>query len=50
MDTGINISIGQMEYTNLIYESYTFDVFSKIAFQIQSTEQQIESLSEASRV
>ena len=25
MDTGINISIGQMEYTNLIYESYTFD-------------------------
>ena len=51
MDTGINISIGQMEYTNLIYESYTFDrVFSKIAFQIQSAEEQIESLNEASRV
>ena len=51
MDTGINISIGQMEYTNLIYESYTFDrVFSKIAFQLQSAEQQIESLNEASRV
>ena len=51
MDTGINISIGQMEYTNLIYESYTFDrVFSKIAFRLQSAEQQIESLNEASRV
>lgn len=46
-----NISIRQMEYTNLIYENYTFDrIFSKIAFQIQTGEEQIESLREASRV
>lgn len=48
---GSNIAIHQMEYTNLVYKNYTFDrVFSKIAFQIQTPEEQIESLKEASRV
>lgn len=48
---GANIVTRQMEYTNLIYENYTFDrIFSKISFQIQTAEEQFESLKEASRV
>jgi len=48
---GAYISAKQMDYTNLEYESYRFDcVISKIIFQFQSVEKQIQSLQEASRV
>lgn len=48
---GSHISAKQMDDTNLDYESYRFDcVISKIVFQFQSIEKQIQSLKEASRV